>query len=344
MKISYLIYFLLFLAHPVFSASEGHLSEAMVNPGYYEKPLWFKDTFLDLKEDLSEANEINHQIILYFHQDGCPYCKKLIDVNFSEKRIVDKVRKHFDVLEINMWGDKTVTLMSGEEVSEKEFAKQMKVMFTPTLVILDKKGNSQLRMNGYYSPDKFLATLNSVLPPSTNPSMKQQSKNAPLLLAKHREKFISSGADLEQFINHSKKPVMLLFERGNCPECNELHGDIFRRLPVYQQLKKFSIAQVDINSEEALIAPDGQSLTQKELAKQLNIQYTPSLLFYEPGESTADKSPVFRSEAYLKSFHVQAVLDYILNKAYLTEPEFQRFVQKRADKMKEDGVKVELWD
>ncbi|MCP3852193.1 MAG: thioredoxin fold domain-containing protein [Gammaproteobacteria bacterium] len=348
MKKNYLVYFLLFITHPVFSASEGQLGEAMVNPGYYEKPAWFKDSFLELKEDLDEANVNKRQIILYFHQDGCPYCKKLIDDNFSEKRIVDKMSEHFDLLAINMWGDKTVTLFDGKEVSEKEFSKQMKIMFTPTLVILDKKGKPQLRMNGYYSPDKFLATLDSVRPPlnkdSTVSQVNKKPGRIPLLQAKNKEKFIYKGSDLKQFISHSKKPVMILFEQGDCLECNELHGDIFRRLPVYQQLQKFSIAQVDINSEETLVAPGGQTLTQKGFAKQLNIQYTPSILFYASGEPPTDQSLIFRSEAYLKSFHVQAVFDYILSKAYLTEPEFQRFVQRRADKMEEDGVKVELWD
>ena len=53
---------------------------------------------------------------------------------------------------------------------------------------------------------------------------------------------------------------------------------------------------------------------------------------------------VFRSEAYLKGFHTQALFDYIISEAYLSEPEFQRFVQRRADKMREDGIEVELWD
>ena len=358
---SFLFICILLLSSVALSANEGHLNEGMVNPGFYEKPEWFKDSFLELRDELENANENNRQLMLYFHQDGCPYCKKLLDDNFSRKDIIEKMRQNFDLLEINMWGDKTVTLLTGEELSEKEFARQMKIMFTPTLVILDKKGQSQFRMNGYYAPDKFSAALDSILSkkviskkiPSKKgffESEKQQSNiNMPSAapVKKPTEKFIYKGNDLASLINTSKKPVMILFEQGECAECDELHGDIFRRLPVYKQLQQFSIAQVDINSKENIIGPEGQNVSQKELAKVLKIQYTPSILFYEPGKNIvmgSENKAVFRSEAYLKSFHIQALLDYIISKAYLSEPEFQRFVQRRAEKMREEGSEVDLWE
>lgn len=334
----------------VLSAGEGGLNDGMVNPGFYEKPDWFKDSFLELHDELEDANDNNRQIILYFHQDGCPYCKKLLDDNFSRKDIVDKMSQYFDLLEINMWGDKTVTLISGDELSEKEFAKKMNIMFTPTLIVLDKKGQSQLRMNGYYAPDKFSAALDWVLN-GVGKAYSGRTIPSAVPMKKAIEKFIYKGNDLEHLMSISKKPVMLLFEQGNCLECDELHGDIFRRLPVYKQLQQFSIAQIDINSEDPVIGPEGQKLSQKELAQLLNIQYTPSILFYEAGKSNDKKMnmssvsrEIFRSEAYLKGFHIQALFDYIISETYLSEPEFQRFVQRRADKMREDGIEVELWD
>ena len=161
-----IIFICLFLSFPcvAFSAHGNGLSEELVNPGFYEKPDWFKQSFLDLQDDLDDANENNKRIILYFHQDGCPYCKKLLDDNFSNKNIVEKMKQHYDLLEINMWGDKSITSISGAVLSEKEFAKQMKVMFTPTLVVLDREGLPLFRMNGYYAPDKFLTVLDYLSP------------------------------------------------------------------------------------------------------------------------------------------------------------------------------------
>ncbi|MGB5281776.1 MAG: hypothetical protein WBN37_10720, partial [Arenicellales bacterium] len=32
------------------------LSPGMVNPGYVEKPAWFKDSFLDIRDDVNDAS------------------------------------------------------------------------------------------------------------------------------------------------------------------------------------------------------------------------------------------------------------------------------------------------
>jgi len=348
-----------------FSADDEALTKGMVNPGFYEKPDWFKQSFLDLQEDLHDANGNKKRIILYFHQDGCPYCKKLLDDNFSRKDIVNKMKQHYELLAINMWGDKAVTLVTGEETTEKEFAKSMKVMFTPTLVALDNKGAPLFRMNGYYEPDKFSSVLDYLLlfsdtsvdnqkQPDFNEFYRQQlmakgdaeqrqpSKKA--LPGLHTEMFITSENNLQELIENSQLPVMLLFEQQYCAECDELHGDVFRRLPIYKALKQFKIVQIDMNSSDLITAANGQSMTKKELAKSLNIQYTPSMIFYESGKPGNMHNPVFRSEAYLKSFHIQALLEYISTKSYLTEPEFQRFVQAKADKLHAEGIEFDLLD
>jgi hypothetical protein len=52
---------------------------------------------------------------------------------------------------------------------------------------------------------------------------------------------------------------------------------------------------------------------------------------------------VMRIEAMLKAFHVQSVLDYVASRAYREQPSFQRFIQGRADRLRERGVVVDLW-
>lgn len=100
--------------------------------------------------------------MVYFGQDGCPYCARLMSVNFSQKDIVSKTRKHFNAVAINMWGDREVTWTDGTVRSEKAFAAFMKVQFTPTILFFDEHGGVALRLNGYYPPHKFRAALDFV--------------------------------------------------------------------------------------------------------------------------------------------------------------------------------------
>jgi thioredoxin-related protein len=74
------------------------------------------------------------------------------------------------------------------------------------------------------------------------------------------------------------------------------------------------------------------------MARQLDVKYAPSMVFFDK----AGKE-VFRTEAYLKAFHVQSVLDYVASAAYHTQPNFQRFIAARAEKLEAQGIHVDLW-
>jgi thioredoxin-related protein len=127
-----------------------------------EVPAWFKNSFLDLRDDLQEARAAKRRLMIYFGQNGCPWCKKLMAVNFRQQDIVDKTRKNFDVIEINILGSREVTWLDGKARSEKQFAALLKVNYTPTLLFLDERGNVMLRLNGYYAPPEFRFALDYV--------------------------------------------------------------------------------------------------------------------------------------------------------------------------------------
>jgi thioredoxin-related protein len=140
----------------VFLAPLAALAQA-ANSQTFDIPPWFSETFLDLREDVREAARAGKRLMVYFGQDGCPYCKALMQTNFSQARIVDKSRRKFVGIALNVWGDRVVTGFDGAEVSEKDFARAMGVQFTPTLVFFNEKGGVVARLNGYYPPHRFEA-------------------------------------------------------------------------------------------------------------------------------------------------------------------------------------------
>jgi thioredoxin-related protein len=333
---------LLLLVVPQLKAagSEGELGQGLVNPGFHEKPTWFKNSFLDLSEDLQEAVDEGKRLILYFHQDGCPYCAKLLNENFSVKKIVQKTRQHFQLVAINIWGDREVTGLSGEETTEKAFAESMKVMYTPTMLFLDEQGRRVLRINGYYAPHRFLAALDYVASRQEhNLSFKDylaQTRPVASTGKLHRQPdYLQPPMDLKH--RNAGKPLLVLMEMKQCPPCDELHQDILPQAVLQKSLEGFDVALVDIWSAETLITPDGRSMKATQWAERLGIHYAPSMLFFD-----ASGTEVFRSEAYLKAFHTHAVIDYVGTGSYLEQPNFQRFIQTRADEMRERGEVVEL--
>jgi thioredoxin-related protein len=126
-----------------------------------EVPQWFTLSFLNIPEEVAEAARERKRLMLYFHQDGCPYCQKLVSVNFRDPKIVAKMRRDFSSVEINIFGDREVTWTDGRKMTEKQLAALIKVRYTPTLVFFDEKGALAARIDGYLPPDRFSAALDA---------------------------------------------------------------------------------------------------------------------------------------------------------------------------------------
>lgn len=330
---------------PLSQAAEQNavsLEPGMVNPGYHEKPAWFKNSFLDIREDVAEAAADGKRVVLYFYQDGCPYCKKLLDTNFALREIEDKTRAGFDVIAINIWGDREVTDVQGEQVTEKQFAGGLRVMYTPTMLFLNESGEVVLRVNGYYPPHRFTAALDYVASRAEAElafrDYAQQQTPAAAQGKLHQDAaYLQEPYRLDR--RAGGRPLAVFFEQHDCAACDELHLDILKREDSKAQLDRFDVALLDMWGKTPLTTPQGKAATAAEWARELNIQYAPTLVLFD-----AEGKEVFRAEAYLRSFHVQSVLDYVASGAYREQPHFQRFVQARAAELEAQGIHVDLMD
>jgi thioredoxin-related protein len=133
--------------------------------GVYVQP-WFLETFLDLREDIEEAKAENKQLVILWEQRGCPYCREMHQVNLRIPEIVDYIKANFNVIPLNLWGDREVTDLDGEVTTEKKLARKYRVQFTPTLQFFPKgleAGHSKpghdtevWRLLGYWKPFHFL--------------------------------------------------------------------------------------------------------------------------------------------------------------------------------------------
>lgn len=324
------------------------LEAGLVNPGAIDKPAWFKESFLDLRDDIKEASAANKRAVLYFYQDGCPYCAKLIQENFSKPEIVDKTQQHFDVIAINMWGDRNVTDVDGKETTEKAFAAELKVQYTPTMLFLDETGKVVLRVNGYYAPEKFTMALDFVAGKhEKNGSFKDYyaKLKADGKVAATPDKTytlptaLPTPLRLQDARKDSKRPLMVVFAQTDCDTCDELYNDTFKRKEIAYSLSNFDLAQANPDDTTNIQTPDGKEMTVADWAKALEIKYSPSLLFFDAGGKE-----VFRTEAYFKAFHTHGAMDYVSSGAYQWMPEFQRYLQHRRETLAAHGFPADLME
>jgi thioredoxin-related protein len=147
-------------------AEEPAKEPAMTADGLLTEP-WFLESFLDLPEDLSTAHKAGKRLAIMWELRGCPYCRETHLVNFAQARISDYIKANFEVLQLNIIGDRKVKDFDGTELSEKALAAKYAVRFTPTFQFFPETpaGLNDLapakrevaRAPGYLRPDDFLA-------------------------------------------------------------------------------------------------------------------------------------------------------------------------------------------
>ena len=73
------------------------------------------------------------------------------------------ISKNFDVLQINMYGNKEVTDMDGSVIDERKYAERALIQFTPTTLFYGENGKEIFRIPGYLSPKFYRRAFAYVL-------------------------------------------------------------------------------------------------------------------------------------------------------------------------------------
>lgn len=341
----------LFVAIPLYAAeSQPHKHGAYYGGKATEYPSWFKESFLDLREDIREAEKANRRVMILFTQDNCPYCNLLVERNLSQRGIVDTLKSKFDVIAINMWGDREVTGLDGKAYSEKNYAAALKVQFTPTLMFFDEGGKTILRLNGYVPPARMQAALDWV---SGQLEKKQEFRDfvaarevpkqaaGPLI----SEPFFQKTADLRRQTqigtlrqDGKARPLAVFFEQQDCPDCEVLHRRVLADPELRAELGRFDSVQLDMWSNEPVTTPDGKRLPVREWARQLGVNYAPGIVLFDESGKEA-----IRWESSFRVFHTLGMLTYTATGEFRREPSFQRYLSARAERIRESGRDVNIW-
>jgi len=316
-------------------------AQGAASPHAIDIPRWFSNSLLDFKDEIPEAARDGKRVMVYFGQDGCPYCKALMKANFGPGPITDKTRKHFVAIAINIWGDAEVTWIDGSKTTEKELARMLKVQFTPTLLFFETDGKLVLRLNGYLPPERFTHMLDYVIQRrdrelSLAEYMSVQIKEPDIPVRGPRPYLMGNPANLARA--GRGRPLAVLFESPACKACAEMHAEAFTRESLRRLLRGFDVARLVPGAPAKLATPDGRRTDAPGWARDLGINLYPTVVFFD-----AYGKEVFRFDGYMRPFHIESAFDYVASGAYVREPQFQRFVQARAEKLREQGQPADLW-
>lgn len=300
--------------------------------GLLSHPGWFKESFLDLPSDLKEAVDAGKKgIVLYFGQKRCAYCRQLLEVNFRQPDIVQYTQAHFDVIPIDIWSPEQLTDLQGKVMSQQDYSSLMGTSFTPSLLFFDAEGRLALRLRGYYPPYQFRAALEYVADQhylrEPFPAYMARGDSTLRFEAEdmvEEDYLIPPPYQLDRSQVPGDRPMIVLFEQGNCHACDVLHTQPLKQPAIKDLLAKFDIVQLNMWGDTPVVTPQGTKTTAREWAESLGIFFAPSILFFDE-----DGKEIIRVESVVHFFRLHNVLNYVLSKDYLQYPDFQHWRRMR---------------
>jgi thioredoxin-related protein len=318
-------------ANDEFAFDDKPLDERIIHPE------WFKLSFLELYDDLQDAiADGKRGLIIYFGQQDCAYCQAHLKNNWGRDDIRRYTQKYFNVIAIDVRGDRPVTDLDGIIHSEKQFAAAKKTNFTPSFLFLDGDGKVALKLSGYHPPYQFQAALEFVA------DLHYKKESFRQYLARAEAAFAHGNEGLNQDDAFSQPPyaldrtrfaatapLLVMFEQGKCHACDVLHAGPLRDKVIREKLKKLEVVQLDMWSDRPVLTPGGEKTTARDWAQKLGIYYSPTMVFFdEQGEE------VIRVDSVVRFYRLNNVMEYILSGGYRNYPTFQRW---RREFKKEDA-------
>ena len=313
---------------PYLEFDDTMLEEELVYPD------WFKLSMGDLNDDIKEAAAAGKAgIMVYFGQKRCAYCEQFLKENIGAPDIEHYIREHFDIIPIDIWGIEDIIDTNGESYSERELSLRYKTNFTPSLVFYDTSGKPVFRLRGYYPPYKFRAALQYV----TEGFYKDETFKEYLERAEPGTFFMLAGLNERDFfseppynLDRSKQPsdkhLAVFFEQGDCHACDLLHSGPLNEEQALHEIQSMEAVQLNMWSDTPVITPDGRETTAREWAKQLNLFYSPTIIFFD-----YNGKEIIRIDSVVQYYRLWGVLDYVNKKAYLTEPDYQTWRLKQRE-------------
>ncbi len=299
-------------------------------------PDWFKQSFLDLKDDAGEARQAGRHILLFMDLNGCPYCARMLDENFHGGENMPYIKEHFDVIALNIRGGREVAWLDGKTYSEIDLAtKILKVAGTPALIFIGPDGNKVLQLDGYRAPK----TLRHALEYVHNKAYRDQSladyieKNQQAAVYKFRGH--PRFEDVKDFANY-RKPLAVIFEDRNCTGCDGFHDKVLNHPDVLAELKPFRVVRLDAYSDAPITGISGKQTTPRGWAASLGLTHRPGVVLFDEGKEAA------RAEGRFYHFHFKELLRYVSGKYYQRYDRFGSYLQDRQPELLQQGTSIDF--
>lgn len=160
--------------------------------------------------------------------------------------------------------------------------------------------------------------------------------------------FLDLGDDLAE-AHAAGKSLAIFWEQKGCPYCREMHRVNLAQPDIVKYITaKFAVIQLNLYGARAVTDFDGTEMEERQLARKMKINFTPSISFFpaDPAAAegkTAAEAEVWRLTGYWKPFHFLGTFVYVSSGGYAQEPNFQKWLSDWREKRRAAGETIDIW-
>ena len=300
----------------------------------HQTPGWFKESFLEIADDVEEASESGKHVLLFFQLNGCPYCDQMLEESFEAQPLTDYIQTHFDTIAINVRGDREIAFSEEISVCEKELAEILNVRATPAILFLKEGNKTIVRVDGYRAPERFKQVLEFVATKAY-----QTTTLVDYLQAKLDKNVYQLRANLRfsdvKDLSSVKGPLMVIFEDGSCYDCREFHDGILANELVQKEIEPYTVVRLDADSKAIILDVQGNKTTPADMVRQYEMIYRPGVLVFDQGELQR------RHDSLTFPHHFKESLRYVAG-GYYKKTDYRSYSQQRTEELLAAGVVIDL--
>ncbi len=298
-------------------------------------PAWFKQSFLDLRDDLDDARKAGKRgVIVFLSQKNCNHCQAFIDTTLSDPDILARVRKNYDVIALDIFNDLELTDIDGTVNSIKVFADKQRARVTPALLFYGVEDTRLLKIIGFYPPEKFTQVLDYI----DGEYYRQETLSQ--YLQKVRAVKAAQQRDINQdftlfarppyMLDRSRfkgqQPLLVVFETPACPPCQRFHQGVLQDPDVRRLLPEFEAIQLNsMDQMTRVLVPGGRYLSPRQWSEELQLAYDMSVVFFDE-----EGREVHRLDAETGRDRMSGSMQYVLEKSYLRHEQFLQWRKENA--------------
>jgi thioredoxin-related protein len=277
--------FLLMAVALLCTGATAHAQKAAAAETRDPREFFFSPSFGDLPDELAEAREAGKLgLLLFFEQEGCPYCERMLKTIFNQAEVQDWYRERFVSIAVDINGDVEMRDVDGITLPSKVFAEHRRIKTTPTLSFIDLGGAEVHRRVTMVSGPREFMLLGQYIADGryADTSWKDYA-------AEHPD--VVNSATVQQVVDFrleaaaaaaSGVNLLLAVTREGCSYCAQLRREFLGpMIRSGEYVDKVRIREMMMEPDTAIRDFSGELTTTAGIAARYGVSITPTVLLLD---------------------------------------------------------------